>query len=254
MERKNAKNQRETGSRSVMANFQRQSWKVLVLLFLGTIVVAAITITPWVREFANRARTVACLNHIQVALWCYHERYGCYPPQYLADEAGNPAHSWRVLLLPDLGYGELYRRYRFDEPWDGPNNRLLVTAMPAEYRSPFLDSKSTISQYIGIAGKNTAWRGTISLHMEDMRPSEQPTLIFLVEAANSDIQWMEPRDIPVKQALVGINVPGGRGIQSNYTDGLPAQMESSGIEMVPVDISLRVFRSMLTVAGERAGR
>ena len=42
-------------------------------------------------------------------------------------------HSWRVLLLPYLDQLELYNAYRFDEPWDGPNNRLLADRMPRHY-------------------------------------------------------------------------------------------------------------------------
>jgi hypothetical protein len=52
------------------------------------------------------------------------------------------------------------------------------------------------------------------------RDGEFHPVVWFVEAANSDIQWMEPRDIPLVQALAGINVPGG--IKSNYPDRLPA--------------------------------
>jgi ABC-type antimicrobial peptide transport system permease subunit len=39
-------------------------------------------------------------------------------------------HSWRVLILPFLEADLVYRQYNFDEPWDGPNNRLLMAQMP----------------------------------------------------------------------------------------------------------------------------
>ncbi len=196
----------------------------------------------------DRARTAACFKHIQVALWCYHERCGCYPPQYLTDDRGQPVHSWRALLLPDLGYEELYRRYRFDEPWNGPHNILLAPEIPKEYRSPFLDFKSTITQYVGIAGKDTPWRGTTPLRTEDLEHTDSNSLIWFVEAANSDIQWMEPRDIPLEQALEGINVREGHGIQSNYAEGLPAQLAPFGIVWVPSGTSTQAFRAMLTIA------
>jgi hypothetical protein len=43
--------------------------------------------------------------------------------------------SWRVHLLPYLGESKLYQKFKFDEPWDGPNNSKLIAEMPAVYRS-----------------------------------------------------------------------------------------------------------------------
>jgi hypothetical protein len=51
-----------------------------------------------------------------LALRNYHDRYGRFPPAYVADEHGRPTHSWRVLLLPWLDHRAIYDRYRFDEP------------------------------------------------------------------------------------------------------------------------------------------
>ncbi|MCX7425466.1 MAG: hypothetical protein NTW96_07560 [Planctomycetia bacterium] len=79
------------------------------------------------------------------------------------------------------------------------------------------------------------------------RDWESNPLVWFVEAANSDINWMEPRDIPLEQALVGIDVPGG--IQSNYSDGLPAQT-LPGLRMrVPANTPPDELRAMFTVAG-----
>ena len=52
------------------------------------------------------------------------------PPAYFADESGKPLHSWRVLILPFLDEGALYKQYDFSEPWDGPNNSRLLARMP----------------------------------------------------------------------------------------------------------------------------
>jgi hypothetical protein len=221
--------------------------KVLVLLLSIALILVAAAVVSSVRATLRRAETASRFQYIEVALMLYHKRNGCYPPQYLTDREGKPAHSWRVLLLPDLGYEDLYRRYRFDEPWNGPHNSQLAADMPIEYRSPFLDSKSTITQYVGIAGKETLWRGTTSLRNHDVQRGALNPLIWFVEAANSDIHWMEPRDIPLEQALAGIIVAGGRGIQSNYSDGLPAQMIPTSRELVPFDISPEDFRAMLTI-------
>jgi hypothetical protein len=46
---------------------------------------------------------------------------------------GKPLLSWRVHLLPRLGEADLYRRFKLDEPWDGPTNKRLVELMPKDY-------------------------------------------------------------------------------------------------------------------------
>ncbi len=72
-----------------------------------------------------------CLLNIALALQNYHDDYGSFPPAYIPDKDGKPMHSWRVLLLPYLERRTLYEKYRFDEPWNGPNNRKLALEKPA---------------------------------------------------------------------------------------------------------------------------
>ena len=50
----------------------------------------------------------------------YRHTYRCLPPVWITDDEGRPMHSWRVLLLPFLGYEDLYAEYNFSKPWDGP--------------------------------------------------------------------------------------------------------------------------------------
>ncbi|WP_020472218.1 DUF1559 family PulG-like putative transporter [Zavarzinella formosa] len=47
--------------------------------------------------------------------------------------AGKPLLSWRVHLLPFLNETDLYNKFKKDEPWDSPANRLLLKEMPDEY-------------------------------------------------------------------------------------------------------------------------
>ena len=166
-------------------------------------------------------------------------------------------HTVGAVLLLEFVDADLYRRYRFNEPWDGRHNRLLASEMPACFRSPNADPKSAsnITDYVGIAGKDTPWQGTTPLKREDVeyvmrRRFEGKTepIIWFIETAHSGINWMEPRDIPLERALVGINVPGG--IQSDYSDGLPVWMLSGNSGWVPVGISPDAFRKMLTIAGD----
>ena len=95
----------------------------------------------------------------------------------------------------------------------------------------------------GNRGKDTLWRGAVPLRPSDLEriqkrfwkeetagfdPDKRTRIVWFVEAANTGINWMEPRDVPLEQALVGVNVAGG--IQSDYSDGLPAQLMPYGCD------------------------
>ena len=41
--------------------------------------------------------------------------------------------SWRVAILPQLGYANLYRQYQQDEPWDSSTNARILTQMPSVF-------------------------------------------------------------------------------------------------------------------------
>ena len=80
------------------------------------------------RNAALRFQCSTRLKQIDLALHEYENRYHSFPPAYIADRNGKPMHSWRVLILPFLDETDVYNRYDFNEPWDGPNNRKLLDA------------------------------------------------------------------------------------------------------------------------------
>ena len=243
----------------------KSPWFIPALILSGVLVYAGIAAYQAVWLFGCKMASANGLQQIMMAMENYRQANGCYPPQYLADKDGRPAHSWRVLILPYLEGDEFRQRYRFDEPWNGPHNRLLASECPACFRSPNADrkSKSAITGYVVIAGQDTPWHGTLPLPKEELErirrrhwkegSNTRTNTIWFVEAADSGIDWMEPRDIPLAQALVGINVPGG--IQSNYSEGLPVWMIDGSSSWVPVGISPDAFRAMLTITdGKGKGR
>ncbi|MBL8888477.1 MAG: DUF1559 domain-containing protein [Planctomycetaceae bacterium] len=52
-------------------------------------------------------------------------------PEAKSDEG--PAFSWRVALLPYLGYHELYASFDFTQPWDSEANKKAAAAMPVVF-------------------------------------------------------------------------------------------------------------------------
>ena len=79
-------------------------------------------------------------------------------------------HSWRVLILEFLESRELYHQYDFSEPWDGPNNRLLIDQMPRFYVFPGDDSQAASeTNYLAVVGEETVWRHDQSTRLEDVK-------------------------------------------------------------------------------------
>jgi len=174
--------------------------------------VVALTVTGLhlVSEISHNryaAQSCTCHGHLKsiaTAMLHYHERYGHFPPAYLVDKHGKPAHSWRVLLLEYLDPGT-YGAYRFDEPWDGPNNRKLEDKMLSCYACP-ADTKRGRweTNYFVIVGPNTVFPGSNTVKVDDITRPHAET-ILVVEAVDQGIHWMEPRDLELDRMSFAVN-------------------------------------------------
>ncbi len=106
-------------------------------------------------------------------------------------------HSWRVLLLPYMDRDDAYKKYNFNEPWNAPNNRLLGEDVPPAYRCPSAERAGAnwppLTSVVVVTGPNTAFPGCKSRRLKEITDGDRDT-VLLVEVADSDIHWMEPRD------------------------------------------------------------
>jgi beta-lactamase regulating signal transducer with metallopeptidase domain len=102
------------------------------------------------RVAAHRQTSANNLKQIALGLHNWADTYGGrFPPPVILskDGKGKVPHSWRVALLPFVGYPQLYEAYNFDEPWDSETNRKVLAQMPPIYRHPLDDPKSTNAAY-----------------------------------------------------------------------------------------------------------
>ncbi|HEV3004587.1 MAG TPA: DUF1559 domain-containing protein, partial [Pirellulales bacterium] len=188
--------------RSVVAWVLAAAGLLVVLLLVG----AAVLLQVLFATAKARIQSEACaerMKKIGIALQSYHDEYNAWPPAVVADPNGRPMHTWRVLILPQLGVEEekLYKRYHFDEPWDGPNNRDLADLMPEVYGCP-LDPAADLAQTSFLAIVDSA-TGDFATHptLTGAGPSTGPappkpqTPLMVVEVAESKVIWMEPKDL-----------------------------------------------------------
>ena len=118
------------------------------------------------------------------------------PPSAVYGPDGKPLLSWRVLVLPSLGQGDLYKEFHLDEPWDSPHNVALLPRMPAVYAPP-LGKRSRVPPYHTVChvfvGKDTAFEGTRGVRIPANHPSAAAILLFV--EAGEPVPWTKPEEI-----------------------------------------------------------
>jgi hypothetical protein len=149
------------------------------------------------------------LKQIAMSLHNYHDVYGSFPPAYVADAAGKPMHSWRVLILPFTEETALYARYNFNEPWDGPNNILLANEMPDIFRCQQCDAKQAtgVTNYLAIVGPKSAWEGARAVSLGEFSDGTSSTLL-VVESHGTGVCWLAPQDLDAARLPCAVNSKG----------------------------------------------
>jgi prepilin-type processing-associated H-X9-DG protein len=228
---------------------------VVVLLFVaGT----AAVMYPAIRAAREAARKSSCTGHLKqfgVAFHYYHEKFGCFPPAFVADQTGNPMHSWRVLILPFLGDQRLeraYAQYHFNEPWNGPNNRQVADVIDSARINPFA-CPSSISHretnYVAVVGPETVWPGPKATASDEVTDGTSNT-ILIVEIADSGMRWMEPRDLTFEQASQDINSSSIKfSLSSNHAGGANTLFCDGSVRFLKDDIPSNLLRKLLTATG-----
>ena len=203
----------------------------------------------------RRPRCENNLKQIGIALHSYHEEHGCFPPPYLADASGKPMHSWRVLLLPYMDGQHLYERYRFDEPWNGPNNSKLAGEVPYMYRCADVPPGSTTATaYLAVVGATTMWPASGTVKLDDITDGTDQTLA-VVEVENSGVNWLEPRDLQLAPRMLAFDSRRSHGIQSahrheeNHQSGTWAVFADGSVRFMGNEITAEKLRALLTIHG-----
>lgn len=239
------------------SNVKRIRWGWWIVGLLLLLVVGVFLLLPAISPCREAARRIHCINHLKkigIAMHAYHDKHGCFPPAYVADEQGRPMHGWRVLILPYLGERELYDEYDFTQPWDSPRNRALAANIPDCYRCPNdLKARDADTSYVMIVGPGTISDGPNSTTLEDFDEGDGANCtIAVVEMSNSGINWLHPRDLNFECMSFIINDDYGRGIRSGHTEYHPVVqvlLADGSVHTLQADIDPELLRVLITVAG-----
>ena len=150
----------------------------------------------------------ACITHAD-------SNKGLLPPPALINKEGKAVLSWRVLILPYLGERELYEQFKLSEPWDGPNNKKLLSKMPKVFAPPGIETSEPFSTFYQVfvspkpkdGRKGAEVGGRLGVEIQaafvDREPQFFPAhfsdgcsnTVFIVEAGKA-VPWTKPEDLP----------------------------------------------------------
>jgi hypothetical protein len=223
--------------------FRRGLLWLAIILALGTLTVGLIKAIRDAREAADNCNCQDKLKQFGLALLNYHQVNGCLPPAYLLDKKGKPTHSWRMLVRRSWPEVDI-PSYSFSEPWNGPHNSQLPLTHSIFNCPSLRNEDSPFTDYVAVVGPNTLWPGSKSAVLA--KDGSDDDKILLIEVINSDIHWMEPRDLTLEDALEIIQPNKGVGIGSRHTNGIHYVTASNQIRTLDRKIDRESLRKLLT--------
>lgn len=199
----------------------------------------------------RRARTIENLTKLGKALNAYSDRPGFlpgrpagYPATRTLDPPGYPEMSWRVAILPLLGYEKLFKQYQPDEPWDSASNKLVLAQIPPEFQSP--ERRDNKTNYLLPLASFAAFGGTGRLHRSTFEDPQDQTLI-LVEADDSQaVEWTRPDDLLLEVAP-GTSLKSKLG--SLRGDGFFAVLANGSVCRIKSNVNDLSLKALFTIDG-----
>jgi hypothetical protein len=164
-------------------------------------------------------------------------------PQSASYSGARPLLSWRVHLLPLMGYGALYSQFVLDEPWDSPANKALLEFMPEEFYTGASQPGYTCVQVPN--GSYTMFSGNRPVFAKSVEDGLDHTAMVLLVAPDRAVPWTSPEDYKAdkSQPSQGLAVFDGDHHLVVWGSGDVTRISSSA--------SPKQYLSMLTIdAGE----
>ena len=224
---------------------------------------------PFADRQSRRDMTGRNIRTLVLAMHNYYDQFGHLPPAYVTDEDGKPMHSWRVFILPYIGEEELYERYDFDQPWDGPDNIKLLDEMPAVFRAPGVVRKhwwygwdyleehgSTYTQIAAITGQQTIFEDDKSVFFEDICDGMSTTVV-LSQCPDNCILWTEPVDLSAADWLALFESRRGKlQVHDEFPfQGLTVAFSDCSIHFLSWKTGKQTLRALSTKsAGDKPGK
>jgi prepilin-type processing-associated H-X9-DG protein len=217
--------------------------------------VALAALLPAIRQAQislDRARSTNNLKQIGLAFHNFHQIHDHFPSD-IRGKAGKPLLSWKVAILPFLEQGDLFSKFRLDEPWDSAHNKPLIAQMPSVFTIAGDAPVPGHTFYRGFSGTGAIFdsRKPEGVNMIDI--TDGSTNTFLIVEAKEAVPWTKPDsdltlddDVEPQAIKAMLDKVGGHsrgGFNALFCDG--------SVRFIRSTISIVVFRALCTrAAGE----
>lgn len=141
------------------------------------------------------------LREVHEAIEKYTKEKGTFPLREIQSDDGESLLSWRVALLPYLGYESLYNKFHLNEPWDSPHNSMLVKEMPSIYRNSEKALSEGYTTFVAPYGATDAKRKTVwdivPRGLSEISEEEQGSILLVEVNGEAAVPWSSPDDFNV---------------------------------------------------------
>lgn len=148
------------------------------------------------------------MHQIVEALKAYDEKHGHLPPYAIRGKDDKPLLSWRVMILPQLGYKDLYNQFRLNEPWNSPHNIQLIERIPKVFQPvEVLEHDTQLDRSIIKTRTRLGFTHIAALRGKgsvfDAQPpataSQTNENVLLLAEAGELIPWTKPEDVMIEE-------------------------------------------------------
>jgi len=199
--------------------------------------------TQSAREAARRNQCTNNIKQIMLAMHNYHAANNFFPRD-ITDKDGKPLLSWRVAILPSIEQGELYNKFKLDEPWDSPHNKELLKEMPPTFLCPSrVKPEPFTTTYRGFVGARAIFETGQDIGMAGVLDGTSNTIA--VAEASEAVPWSKPADLPFDEQAK----PSLYGAGSSHPGGFNCGFADGSVRFIKNSINAIVFKALITRNG-----
>jgi hypothetical protein len=259
------------------SRFRCNVWSLLIATMVIVVLLATLLPLFWrLRRWEHQKQCKDNLKQIALALFNYRDVHKAFPWPCVYSDKGTPMHSWRVAIAPYVVQNAFYDSYDFRQAWNGPSNVRLSDDIP-EVPQPARGQAQvgTDERKYGGVVFDAAYFGyrcpsappsqgrmctNYVLLIDDRpgKPNGPPHLpgsvplspssgaaVIIIEIADSDIYWMEPRDVLLSGLSMKINDRSQRCL-SSYHGGACVLYADRTVEILDDATTEERVRELLT--------